>query len=248
MRHPSEKELILYHYQEAGDRAAIGEHLAACIACRADLERLTQSLAALDAFAAPERGEGYGAGVWRAVRARMRAESPAPRRFAPAGWLQWAQVGWGVALLLVGILVGRYLPGPGDQELRTMRELLTLSLLQQQSASERLAGISQSRYFEQADPRIIGALVQALDHDTDVNVRLAAVDALGRFAGQASIRDQLIESLERQKSPLVQIELIDLLVEQGARSSTDVLRRLADDERTNEYVRQRAEWGLRQVG
>jgi hypothetical protein len=247
MDHLSEEELILYYYQEGGDASRIDDHLNACSSCRASYQELRDSLSALDELGVPARGEDYGARVWQRLRARQVAETRAHRRlFAWPGPL-WVQAGWMAALVLAGFLLGRYLPGPERAELRAMRELLTLSLLQQESASERLAGVSWSRNFRRPDPKILDALVNALNHDPDVNVRLSAVDALSRFSGEANVRNQLIDALTRQSSPLVQITLIDLLVEMGEKRSAEVLRRLAKDDKVNEYVRQHAEWGLRQM-
>jgi HEAT repeat protein len=61
------------------------------------------------------------------------------------------------------------------------------------------------------------------------------------------VKNRLVEALNRQTSPMVQIALIDLLVELGEKRSIQSLRRLAADDKTNQYVRQKAEWGLKQM-
>jgi HEAT repeat len=247
MGHPNEEELVLYHYHEARDPEGIRRHLDTCAGCRSAYDEICMSLAALDQLTVPERPAHYEARVWHRLRRRL--ETGSRPRVHAFQWpsLRWAQAGWVLALLLAGFLLGRYLPGPEREELRGMRELLTLSLLQNQSASERLAGVGWSRDFNRPDSRVLGALVETLNHDPDVNVRLAAVDALAKYAQEASVKQQLPQALVRQNSPLVQIALIDLLVELRDRQSADVLRRLAEDDKANEYVRQRAAWGLRQV-
>jgi hypothetical protein len=246
MEHINEEDLVLHYYGEARNGAGIEDHLNGCHACRSRFQELSVSIANLDLFTVPERGDDYGAQIWRRLRLQER-QAPSGSRWNLRPALRWAQAGWVAALLLVGFLLGRYLPGPEREELRAMRELLTLSLLNQQSASERLAGVSWSRNLQQPDAKVLGALVQALESDPDVNVRLAAVDALSRYSTQSLVKDQLVNALGRQTSPMVQIALIDLLVELGEKRSADTLRRLANDEKTNQYVRQRAEWGLKQV-
>jgi HEAT repeat protein len=89
---------------------------------------------------------------------------------------------------------------------------------------------------------------RALMHDPNVNVRLATVDALQRFAEQPVVRRGSIEALDRATSPLVQIALIDFLVEFNARESVATLSRLSQDSTLNDAVRARAAWGLQQVG
>jgi HEAT repeat protein len=134
------------------------------------------------------------------------------------------------------------------QEMHGMRQLVTLSLLQQQSASERLEGVSWSRRLERPDPEVQNALFDALRHDQSVNVRLAALEALRPLAAQEPVRRQLMDSLSAQPSPLVQISLIDLMVEIRERKAVEALRRISIDENANPTVRKRAGWGLQQLG
>ena len=54
-----------------------------------------------------------------------------------------------------------------------MREMLMLSLMQQQSATERLRGVSGSMQIDQPGTEIVRALLETFMHDPNVNVRLA---------------------------------------------------------------------------
>ena len=105
-----------------------------------------------------------------------------------------------------------------------MRQLVALSLMQQQSASERLRGVSWAYQAEPSDREVLGALVTAVNHDTNVNVRLAAVDALRRFAASPETRRAVVEALPSQTTPLVQVALIDLLVDFKERNAAGVLK------------------------
>ena len=71
-------------------------------------------------------------------------------------------------------------------ELRDLREMVTLSLMQQQSASDRLKGVSWSGQIDCPGSEVVAALLDALMHDPNVNVRLATIDALERFARRTS--------------------------------------------------------------
>ena len=132
-------------------------------------------------------------------------------------------------------------------EVHHMRQLVALSLLQQQSASERLRGVSWSSRMASPDGEVISALLDALNYDPNTNVRLAAVDALSNFSEQAAVRQGLIRALSRPNSPLVQIALIDLMVQIKERQSAAALRQLAQDVTIHQLVRQRAERGLREL-
>jgi HEAT repeat protein len=182
----------------------------------------------------------------------------------PASWLpsNWGRTApatrllWAALMLLIGLFAGRLLffdnRGAGEltelrADLREMRQMVTLSMLQQQSASERLTGLIWSQRLREPDAKVLDALVRTVNSDSDVNVRLAAVDALFRFSDDTAVKHRLLESLTSQSSPLVQIALIDLLVELRERRSVEVLRRLVADESVDENVRKRASWALQHV-
>ena len=83
-----------------------------------------------------------------------------------------------------------------------MRQLVALSLMQQQSASERLRGVSWAYQAEPSDREILEALVAAVNHDANVNVRLAAVDALAQVLRRVRRpRQAVVEALPKQSTP-----------------------------------------------
>ena len=244
---------------EGTERAAIETHLGGCAECNAAVE-MWATLGALPeeqpSPALRARFEAmvaaYGEGVRQAERPR--------RRRSLSGWLEswWPyhpafQFGIAVACLIAGAAGGHLLTarGGGSQELarlreevRNTRQLVAVSLLQQQSASERLRGVDWSYRVTQPDQQVLAALLETVRYDTSVDVRLAAVDALWRYAGEPLVRSGLLEALGGAQSPLVQIALIDLMVETRDRQSIGALRRLKADQAVNEAVRERAEWGL----
>jgi len=118
VKHPSEEELLLYHYAEAGGppRAAVTEHMAVCEPCRTRYRILQAVLAAADVVEAPARSEDFEDEVWRRLVPRLEAgESLWQRFFAGSGARRlWAPVGAvvAVAVLVVGaFLAGRFWPG-----------------------------------------------------------------------------------------------------------------------------------------
>ncbi|PYV14152.1 MAG: hypothetical protein DMG07_12625 [Acidobacteria bacterium] len=234
---------------DPGVRSEIDAHLSACAWCREEVEGLTATWSKLGELADEQPSpvlrerfsamlEGYREGA---------ASKPASRRFGFERLVLWSpgalalQFGAALLCLAAGLAAGHYLTlakgSNGDlaemrSEIRSMKRLVALSLLEQQSASERLRGIAYS--YQIAQP--------------DINVRLASIDALSKFSDQPAVRRGLLESLARQESPLVQIALIDLMVQTRQRESADTLRRMTRDQTLNQAVRQRAEWGLREIG
>ena len=125
--------------------------------------------------------------------------------------------------------------------------MLAMSLIQQQSASDRLRGVDWSNRIDQPGTDIVAALVDTLLHDPNVNVRLAAVDALKRFSRQDDVREGMARALSDRTSPLLQIAVIDFLVESRDTGAAPLLRQLAGDAMANEAVRGRAAWGLERL-
>jgi hypothetical protein len=244
-------------------RAGVEAHLERCAACRAEAESLGvlwQQLGTVrDETPSPQVQVRFDAmlAAWREGTAAGRVLAfPARQALRASAWAPAFLTAAAILLLATGVTVGRLWPDRQHanelsalrDELRNMRQVVALSLLQQQSASERLRGVTWSHQLEQPGEEVIDALLDTLRHDGNVNVRLAAIDALRQFTRTPHVRDGLLEAVGRQDSPLVQIELIDLFVELRDRGSRDALRALAEDDRVNGAVRERARWGLTQIG
>ena len=166
------------------------------------------------------------------------------------------QFGVAVVLLAIGVFLGGSRPsvpvqnpeiGQLRQELHDTQQMVALSLLQQQSASERLKGVSWSNQLDQPGTEVLSALLDTLMHDPNVNVRLASIDALKKFGERQVVRRGILQALQEQGSPLVQIALIDLVVEIQAKESVETLRKLTMDATVHEAVRKRAEWGIERL-
>ena len=245
------------------DMAFAREHLEICENCRSDFE-MWQKLASLPqqepSPASRARFEhmlsAYEEGRWeKSGLARERV-----------GWLTaWWRSAFApplagalaACLLLVGFITGEHFSSklPANQtqiaamqsELTGMRQLVALSLLEQQSATQRLQGVNYSTQMERPDPEIAAALLHALRFDNSVDVRLSALDALRRYKDDAQVRSGLLNALQDQQSPLVQIALIDLFVEMRESDAKDRLRSIEQDSKVNPAVRQRAQWGIQQL-
>src|SRR5258708_36935379 len=63
------------------------------------------------------------------------------------------------------------------------------------------------------DPRVLTGVMHTLRYAASVDVRLAALDALSRHAGQPQVKKTVVDALQEQQSPLMQVALIDQLVE-----------------------------------
>ena len=220
-------------------------------------DRFTERLAAFQAGL--EQGRAVAA-------AENRPDHAALRQSPPAWWTAlWSRPVWqfaaALALLLAGAWAGRYLVAPGREnapegtevaqlkgQVESLRQLVTLSMLEQQSPSARLEGVSYAYQMSQPDTQVEQALLHAVNHDANVNVRLSAVDALQKYAADPNVRRALADAVPVQDSPLVQVALIDLLVQLKDRDSAPALRVLAHNAEADDAVRQRATWAIQRLG
>ncbi len=238
---------------EGASRGEVDEHLETCAACRAEYEAGRRYWEALGEMPAIEAGPALRSGFYGALHEWRKRDE---RRGGTRAWLRHPAAAIAAAALLVGagIGIGRFTAMHDEsrvanlqREVSDMRQLMALSLLEQQSASERLTGVSFASRVEPGDNQVPVALLRALGSDPNVNVRLAAVDALRRFAGDAQVRSSLARALAREESPLVQIALLDALVELGERSSVPSMDRLLREPQLNPEVRERAEWAVKRL-
>jgi D-ribose pyranose/furanose isomerase RbsD len=245
-----------------GDQLARFEaHLASSPAAEAELAEYQATWLALEQLTVPspsplvrERFRAMLAGYQQGLTSR-----PAPwwqRLLGPAGeWAPtWARVAWGAGLLVVGLWAGtQWRPGQPQAEaqiaqltieVQQMREMVMLTLLEKSSATERLRAVSLASEMPQPNPKVVEALLETLQNDSNVNVRIAAVETLLQFADQPPAREGLIRALGQQESPLVQVALIDAIVSLRAAQAVPQLQKLLKDRNTNELVRDKVKSGL----
>jgi hypothetical protein len=124
---------------------------------------------------------------------------------------------------------------------------MAVSLLQQQSAIERLRGVNYSVGLETADDHVVDALVETLRGDSSVDVRLAAADALRKYSKRPRVRAAVADALPVQDSPLLQIALIDALAEWKEPRAVQSFEFLASRPDTDASVKQRLEAALAEL-
>ncbi len=248
-------------------RERVDAHLRSCAACAEEFEELGKVWNDMENIPAPEPDpamrrrfletlEAYKAGM--AAAAAERAPVAAMPRRTPSshGWA-W-QAAMAASLLIAGGLGGRYIAPKQAAEpvnevaqlrgqVEGLRQMVALSLLKEQSPSSRLRGVNYAYQVAQPDQDVERALLYAVNHDANVNVRLSAVDALQKFAASAGVRRALADALPMQDSPLVQVAIIDLLVQLNDTSAAPAFEKLAQNAQAPEEVRQRAVWGLKQL-
>jgi hypothetical protein len=226
-------------------------HLESCAACRSEVGELSALWRGLEFLPSAQPSPSATARFHEMLEAYQVGLKHQPKLRPTYHWWQLAAA---CGLLALGAAVGRLtVPSRNPEvaqlrgEVESMRQLVTLSLLQQQSAGARLRGVTYSYQMERPDAQVEEALLYAVNHDPNVNVRLSAVDALQKYARNPQIGKSLVDAIPAQDSPLVQIALIDLLVDAKDGAVIPALRTL-EKAPVDDAVRQRAAWGLTKLG
>lgn len=129
-------------------------------------------------------------------------------------------------------------------EVAEMKAALMFNLLKDESASERLKAVNYAEQMSNPDPEVIGALINTMNGDASVNVRLAALNSISKFSSNQLVRDSLLNSLKTQKEPLVQIVLINVLTDKKELKAKQSLQDIISNKETIQPVREAAKKGL----
>ena len=121
-------------------------------------------------------------------------------------------------------------------QMQDMQKMMMLTLLEQPSPTDRLKAINISTQINNADDKIIDALLNTLNNDENVNVRLMAVEALYNYVDNPKVRIGLIRSIEKQESPIVQIALADVMVMLQEKRSVSELKKLLEKNNIDKNV------------
>lgn len=128
------------------------------------------------------------------------------------------------------------------------QEKLMLTMLQHESASDRLQALNFSYKIEQPNEEVLNALIKTLDEDPSMNVRMAAADAISQFTNVKMVRKALIKSLMKQQEPSLQIAVINILTNAKERKAIPMLQYFAQNENISESVKQQIEESIRILG
>ena len=167
------------------------------------------------------------------------------------------QLAYGILLLAIGLGMGYYLSSShqpktiettvSNNETEEVRQKLVLTLLEQPSANQRLQGVSEANKFENADEIVIKALLQTLNNDSNVNVRLAAIESLTNYVDNPIVRQGLVQSIPNQESPILQVTLANLMVALQEKASIEPFKKLLKEKQLDTTVKKQIESSIESI-
>lgn len=232
-------------------KAEVEKELAQNPSLQQELEELRLLLGAIEESPNVQPSPSLRNNFMHVLEAEKIKEVQAPARTYTLRPMEW-RVAAAISLLVIGTGFGMLWKYSKDQqnqinvlvqEVEMTRKMLVVSMLQNESASDRIQALNMA-HTQPADPKIIDALIFTLNNDEHVNVRMKAAEALVEFRHQPTVVEALAKSLEAQESPEVQITLIDILVELGTPKAAPPLQKLIKEDNVLEVVRNKAASGL----
>ena len=254
---PNKLEGLLIDYIDGKLSGAEREEVVQEMAANPESKRLYEQLReVLDAIKSADEWEP-GKRLQQNFEKTLREEMAAARKAGTGKQVFFQPVFFraaaAVALLMAGIAIGFWINKnqQREEDLQALRKevevtkRLMMSMLDnQQSASQRMLGATVAFKMEKADDQIVQALTKTMNEDPNTNVRLAALEALGKFHQQEHVRKALIASLATQKDPIIQIALIRLMVEMKEKEAVKELLRISTDDEVIPAVKDEAHAGI----
>lgn len=245
--HLSEDDLVLHYYGEmdAGEEAHASSHLADCAACRESYTMLQRVLAAVDAHAVPEPGEGFERVAW----ARLQPELGSSRRGWASRW--WSPMGLGWAAAVAVLIVGAFLAG---------RETRPSAPSPAQAASdartrERVLLVDLGEHLDRSQEMLVELVSAGGDGAVDISSeraraeQLVAANRLYRQAAEAGGDAGMLQLLDELERVLVDIaaspESLSAAEMDGVRQRIDTAGLLFKVRVVSSEVRERQKRALR---
>lgn len=218
--------------------ALLHAFLATHEALKKELSEMEQTWSLFEAIERPEPSQEMDSRFIGMLAAYEEARSRPTFSFLDQA-VAWMSRSWqvGLASLVMGLFIGWWmLPSQHQQqdilqlsnEIQSMKEMMMLTLIEQPKAQERIRAVSLASELPSADQKVINALISTLNHDENLNVRLAALESLVGYADHPGVRQALVEALKMQESPLLLVGIADALVAIQETSSVNAMEQLKE--------------------
>ena len=221
--------------------ALVKEHLDDCASCQKLHDELQSFLKFTDSF--PEIEPPVGMKEEFMEMAELNEKMPA-RVIKLPGWAKAAAS----VLIVFGTFAVGYFSGSKNKEvdnlkaeLTSMKQEVMLAGLRDYSGPQKIQAVYDISTSGQSSSTLVDALVHTMNSDKNVNVRLAANNALSVMMDKnETVKTELINSLSVQENPLLQISLIQVLTESGVKEAKDEIESISNNENTNPQVKEYA--------
>jgi hypothetical protein len=236
----------------------VSNHIEKCTHCQLEIEQLSNVLNELSKMESEQPSNRLKRNFMQMLQHEKTIQDKS-KKIAINQFLlsnPYLRVAASFILLIGGVLIGLNLNKSTNNqaelqslqnEVSEVKQLLIYSKLEQQSPSQRIQAVNYARDITSLDYGIITALINTMNTDENNNVRMAAIQALAKYTDDKLVVEALVQSLEFQKDPLLQITLINILVNIKEQAAIKSMQKLLLDEETHETVRKLAQKGLTMI-
>lgn len=236
------------------ERIVISEHLESCEDCQQEFNEMQQFLGVLAEDTMQQPSENLRTNFEQLIKEEKQQNTPKVVKLKPKfNYKIFLKYAAGIALLIGAFLLGKQQNTSttntiaATEIVQSQGEKQLLAMLEDDSASKRIKALYESQQFENKDTKIIQALIDRLFFDENINVRLAAAEALSKFSSLEMVRSALIKSLEAEQNPSIQIELIQILAKIQEKRAIKPMQKLLNKEEIPNYVKQQLESNIAQL-
>jgi len=112
------------------------------------------------------------------------------------------------------------------------------------SVANRLNAVIKASTLASLNDKMKNELCRTFSEDENDNVRLAALEVLSKFSTDKYIQEHLVASLNKQKDPMVQLELVKIVGNNGNPETTEKLIAMANNPFTVDAVKEQVHYAL----
>ncbi len=132
-----------------------------------------------------------------------------------------------------------------QHQVNQLSQNLHYTSLNKPTASQRIKAINSIQTTNSLpNEKMIDALINTMNTDENVNVRLTAIYALSEYKNSPKVKDALIESLSEQTNPILQITLINMVAGMKNGKGQEAIRQIIDNKEINDQVKDHAKQTL----
>jgi hypothetical protein len=232
----------------------IDQHIKSCISCKNALEETKQLFNAFanEPIAQPTTNLKKS---FEEMLANEKDKQPKVIALQPSkknSYKSMLQIAASVAILFTGYLIGGYQESQNSQieiatyqtEQKQLKENMLLAMIDNSSPSTRIKAVNYTEELTTPDTKILEALIDRMQNDSNSNVRLSAAEALSKFTDSELVKTSLINTLTTEKNPSIQIEVIQILVQIQEKRALDPMKKLLEQPDAPDYLKTQVNIGI----
>ncbi len=122
-------------------------------------------------------------------------------------------------------------------KMEAIQSTLAVTLIDHRSVHLKLKALKFAEELPEIKPELSRSLIDLLNNDENVNVRMAVVETMAGFSENEYIKTEFIRSLKKQESFLVRAILVENLINMNDPAIIEEMTKMIEDDRTELELR-----------